>query len=51
MLQLFEASDKNFKVAVITMFHEVKLNTLEISGKINFENIFHTKHKRIKWKF
>lgn len=50
MIQLFEASDKIFKVANITVLHEVKLNTLEISGRVNFEKIFCTEYKITKWK-
>lgn len=39
MIQMFELSDKLFKVAIITMLYKVKLNTLEINGKIKAEKI------------
>lgn len=35
MTQVLELSDKDFKAAVVCIFHEVRANTLEINGKID----------------
>lgn len=38
MTQILELSDQNFKAAIITVLHDINVNTMEINGKIEIFN-------------